>query len=197
MKQVYKNIADNLANLLSANKIIDINNQEAYSYGLELFFFKFTLYIIILIISLLTDSFLISLVFTASYMLLRQYTGGYHCKTSEACMLTSILIYTFMLLLYNFKLNNLTLFFFIIPISYLIIILKAPIENENNPLDADEIKKYRILSIIISTLLTVLSIITFIFDFKQFAFPISYTLTADAVLLLISPRRKKNEEDNS
>lgn len=195
---MYKNIADNLANLLSANKIIDINNQEAYSYGLELFLFKFTLYIIILIISLLTGSFIISLVFTASYMLLRQYTGGYHCKTSEACMLTSILIYTFMLLLYNLKLNNLTLFFFvIIPISYLIIILKAPIENENNPLDTDETKKYRILSIIISTLLTVLSIITFIFDFKQFAFPIAYTLTADAVLLLISPRRNKNEENNS
>ncbi len=193
---MYKNIADILATLLSANKIIDINNQEAYSYGLELFLFKFTLYIIILIISLLTDSFLISLVFTASYMLLRQYTGGYHCKTPEACMLTSILIYTFMLFLYN--LNTLILFFFvIITISYLIIILKAPIENENNPLDIYEIKKYRILSIIISTLLTVLSMLSFIFDFKEFAFPISYTLTADAVLLLISPRRKKNEENNS
>lgn len=195
---MYKNIADSLATLLSANKIIDINKQEAYSYGLELFLFKFTLYIIILIISLLTDSFLISLVFTASYMLLRQYTGGYHCKTPEACMLTSILIYTFMLFLYNLKLNTLSLLFFVInTVSYLIIILKAPIENENNPLDTVEIKKYRILSIITSTLLTVLSMLSFIFDFKEFAFPISYTLTADAVLLLISPRRKKNEEDNS
>lgn len=195
---MYKNVADSLATLLSANKIIDINKQEAYSYGLELFLFKFTLYIIILIISLLTDSFLISLVFTASYMLLRQYTGGYHCKTPEACMLTSILIYTFMLFLYNLKLNTLSLLFFVInTVSYLIIILKAPIENENNPLDTVEIKKYRILSIIISTLLTVLSILSFISDFKEFAFPISYTLTADAVLLLISPRRKKNEEDNS
>lgn len=195
---MYKNIADSLATLLSANKVIDINKQEAYSYGLELFLFKLTLYIIILTISLLTGSFLISLVFTASYMLLRQYTGGYHCKTPEACMLTSILIYTFMLFLYNLELNTPILFFFvIITISYLIIILKAPIENENNPLDIDEIKKYRIFSIIISTLLTALSILSFIFDFKEFAFPISYTLTADAVLLLITPRRKKNEENNS
>lgn len=195
---MYKNIADSLATLLSANKIIDIDKQEAYSYGLELFLFKFTLYIIILIISLLTDSFIISLVFTASYMLLRQYTGGYHCKTPEACMLTSILIYTVMLLLYNLKSDIHILFFFVvIAISYLVIVLKAPIESENNPLDIYEIRKYRIISIVISTLLTVLSVLSFIFDFKEFAFPISYTLTADAVLLLISPRRKKNEENNS
>lgn len=195
---MYKNLADSIATQLSANKIIDINNQEIYSYGLELFLFKFTLYAIILIISLLTDTFLISLIFTASYMLLRQYTGGYHCKTSEACMITSILIYTLMLLLCNLKFYSQGLLLMVlILISYLIILIKAPIENENNPLEKYELKKYRFLSLILSTVLTILSVLLFYFDFQVLSFSISYALTADAVLLLISPRRKRHEENNS
>lgn len=195
---MYKNLADRIATQLSANKIIDINNQEIYSYGLELLLFKFTLYAIILIISLLTDTFLISLIFTASYMLLRQYTGGYHCKTSEACMITSILIYTFMLLLYNLEFYSQGLLLMIlILISFLIILIKAPIENENNPLEKYELKKYRVLSLILSTVLTILSVLLFYFNFQVLSFSISYALTADAVLLLISPRRKRHEENNS
>lgn len=195
---MYKNLADRIATQLSANKIIDINNQEIYSYGLELFLFKFTLYAIILIISLLTDTFLISLIFTASYMLLRQYTGGYHCKTSETCMITSILIYTFMLLLYNLEFYSQGLLLMIlILISFLIILIKAPIENENNPLEKYELKKYRFLSLILSTVLTILSVLLFYFNFQVLSFSISYALTADAVLLLISTRRKRHEENNS
>lgn len=194
---MYKSIADSIATLLSANKIIDINNQEIYSYGLELFLFKFTLYAIILIISVLTNSFLISLIFTVSYMILRQYTGGYHCRSSEICMIVSIFIYMLMLLLYNIDVHSYSLILVFNILSCLIIILKAPIENENNPLTINEIKRYRILSIIISIILTFSSITLFLFDYKGFAFPISYALTADAVLLLISPRRKKNEENNS
>ncbi len=195
---MYKNLADSLATLLSANKIIDINEQEAYSYGLELFLFKFTLYAIILIISLLTNSFIISLIFTASYMLLRQYTGGYHCKSAEMCMIVSVLIYTLMLLLYNIEIYSYSFLLTTLnAASYLIVILKAPVESENNPLTENELKKYRILSVVISTVLIFLNIILFLFDFKDLFFSISYALTADAVLLLILPRRKKNEEDYS
>lgn len=195
---MYKNLADSIATLLSANKIIDINNQEIYSYGLELFLFKFTLYTIILIISLLTNSFLISLVFTASYMLLRQYTGGYHCKSSEACMVTSVLIYTLMLILYNAEFYSQNLLLINLDfLSYLTIIVKAPMENENKPLEKHEIKKYRVLSLIASTIMISFSVLLLLVNAHELLFSISYALTADAVLLLIPQRRKKNEEDNS
>ena len=195
---MYKNLADSIATLLSANKIIDINNQEIYSYGLELFLFKFTLYTIILIISLLTNSFLISLVFTASYMILRQYTGGYHCKSSEACMIISVLIYTLMLILYNAEFYSQNLLLINLDfLSYLTIIVKAPVENENKPLEKHEIKKYHILSLVTSTIMISFSVLLLLVNARELLFSISYALTADAVLLLIPQRRKKNEEDNS
>ena len=195
---MYKHLAESLATLLAANRIIDIERQECYSYGLELFLFKFTLYIIILIISLLTNTFLISLIFTVSYLLLRQYTGGYHCKTAEACMITSIFIYVLMLLLYNVGICNYSVYLLICNLlSYLVILIRAPIENENNPLKIREIKAYRIISIIVSSILLVTCVILHFFDLYNCIFPISFAMTADAVLLLITPRRKKNEKGNS
>lgn len=195
---MYKHLAESLATLLAANRIIDIERQECYSYGLELFLFKFTLYIIILIISLLTNTFFISLIFTVSYLLLRQYTGGYHCKTAEACMITSIFIYVLMLLLYNVGICNYSVYLLICNLlSYLVILIRAPIENENNPLEIREIKAYRIISIIVSSILIVLCVVLHLLSLNNYIFPISFAMTADAVLILITPRRKKNEKGNS
>ena len=195
---MYKHLAEGLATLLAANRIIDIDQQENYSYGLELFLFKFTLYIIILIISLLTNTFLISLIFTVSYLLLRQYTGGYHCKTAEACMITSIFIYALMLLLYNVGICNYSVYLLICNLlSYLVIFIRAPIENDNNPLEISEIKTYRTVSIIVSSVLLVLCAVLHFFCLYKYIYPISFAMTADAVLILMTPRRKKNEKGNS
>ena len=195
---MYKHLAESLATLLAANRTIDIDRQECYSYGLELFLFKFTLYIIILIISLITNTFLISLIFTVSYLLLRQYTGGYHCKTAEACMITSIFIYALMLLLYNVGICNYSVYLLICNLpSYLVILIRTPIENENNPLEISEIKAYRIISIIVSSILIVLCVVLHLLSLNNYIFPISFAMTADAVLILITPRRKKNEKGNS
>lgn len=195
---MYKHLAESLATLLAANKIIDIDQQENYSYGLELFLFKFTLYAIILIISLITNSVWISLIFTFSYMLLRQYTGGFHCKSAEACMVTSILIYLLMLILYHTGIYTYSLLLIALNlISYLVIFVFAPIENENNPLENSEIKTYRLLSIIISSVFIISGIVLHQLGLYNYIFPISFAMTADAVLILITPRRKKNEEGNS
>lgn len=194
---MYKRLAESVATLLAANRIIDIDQQECYSYGLELFLFKSTLYIIILIISLLTNTFLISLIFTVSYLLLRQYTGGYHCKTAEACMITSVFIYVLMLLLYNTEICTYSLLLIALDIiSYLVILINAPIENENNPLEISEMKSYRTVSIIVSSVLLVLCAVLHFFGLYNYIFPISFAMTADAVLI-ITPRRKKNEKGNS
>ena len=195
---MYKHLAESLATLLAANKIIDIDQQENYSYGLELFLFKFTLYAIILIISLITNSVWISLIFTFSYMLLRQHTGGFHCKSAEACMVTSILIYLLMLILYHTGIYTYSLLLIALNlISYLVIFVFAPIENENNPLENSEIKTYRLLSIIISSVFIISGIVLHQLGLYNYIFPISFAMTADAVLILITPRRKKNEEGNS
>ena len=195
---MYKHLAEGLATLLAANKIIDVDEQENYSYGLELFLFKSTLYIIIFIISLLTNSFWISLIFTFSYMLLRQYTGGFHCKSAEVCMITSILIYMLMLLLYNTGVYSYSVWMPVLDfLSYLVIFLNAPIENENNPLEISEIKAYRTVSIIVSSVLLVLCAVLHFFGLYNYIYPISFAMTADAVLILITPRRKKNEKGDS
>ncbi len=195
---MFKHWSESLATMLAANKIINIENHDAYSYGLELFLIKATLYIIILAIALLTDSLLISLIFTISYMTLRQYTGGYHCKTAEICTVVSIFIYLLMLILSKIEIFSTDIpFLFISALSYIIILIKAPIESANNPLEIKEKKTYRMISIIISTVLFVLIISFNFINLSELSFPVSYALTADAVLIIISLRRKENEKNNS
>lgn len=94
---MFKTLADESAHLLISHKIIDEENREAYTYGLELFFEKAFLYALISIIAILTNTLLFSIVFIVTYKALRQYTGGFHCKTAEMCLVISILIYLLVL----------------------------------------------------------------------------------------------------
>lgn len=100
---MFKILADESALLLISHKIIDEENRDAYTYGLELFFEKAFLYAIIFIIAIFTKTILFSIAFIVTYKALRQYTGGFHCKTAEMCLVISILIYLIALLIFLFK----------------------------------------------------------------------------------------------
>lgn len=78
-----RNISRELSTLLAAKKIISIENVDAYAYGLELFLFKSVFYLLVFILSLLSGTLLISALFVIIYLGLRQYSGGYHCKTYQ------------------------------------------------------------------------------------------------------------------
>lgn len=136
---MFKTLADESAHLLISHKIIDEENREAYTYGLELFFEKAFLYALISIIAILTNTLLFSIVFIVTYKALRQYTGGFHCKTAEMCLVISILIYLLALVIF---LVNYHTFEFILAISTIVssivILVFSPIESKNRPLDVDE-----------------------------------------------------------
>lgn len=108
---MFKQWAKDISLMLIANNIITFENREAYSYGIELFLFKTSLYIIVGVIALITHTLIPSIIFVVSYTLLRQYNGGYHCKTAEMCMIVSILMYLIFLLLYKLDYGNTRKFF--------------------------------------------------------------------------------------
>lgn len=101
-----RNISRELSTLLAAKKIISIENVDAYAYGLELFLFKSVFYLLVFILSLLSGTLLISALFVIIYLGLRQYSGGYHCKTSGMCMSVSLLIYLILVGIYLFRVEE-------------------------------------------------------------------------------------------
>ena len=196
---MFKHIAEELSIALLRNNIIDMEKRECYIYGLESAIPKIFLYTFILITALLTNSLLISAVFIFCYISLRQYTGGYHCKTAEMCLLLSFLIYLFVLLIYRFQWGFTNVFIMILSLfSVVVILLMSPIESSNKPLESMEKKKYRILSIVFSLLFLMVAFVFYILEFRGLQYVVSCSLVADAILMLISvERRKKHEESVS
>lgn len=192
---MFKQWAKDISLMLIANKIITFENREAYSYGIELFLFKTSLYIIIAVIALITHTLIPSAIFVVSYMLLRQYNGGYHCKTAEMCMVVSIFMYLIFLLLYNLDYGYERMFFLVASVvSILPIFIFSPVENINNPLTSKEKRKYHIISVVIAAALIAITILGYVHNIKNLFYAASYALTADAVLIILGLRRNTNEE---
>ena len=71
-------------------------------------------------------------------------------------------------------------------VSFIVILIFSPIVSVNNPLTIDEKKKYRLLSILISFVYVMIVVISMKCSVTELMFPVSWSLTADAVLILMS-----------
>lgn len=194
---MFKNLADDAALLLITHNIVAEEKREAYKYGLELFFENVLFYGIILIIAILTKTLLFSVVFTFLYKMLRQYTGGFHCSTAELCLVVSVLIYLVAILLYLFDIDSIEIALAICALlSIIVIFVFSPRESQNRPLECEEKKKYRTLSVIIAAITAIIAAVSYKLDVPFLFYSTSFSLTADAVLIILSLGRCKNEEDS-
>lgn len=194
-----KSIAEEITVALAANDIIKMDEMEAYNYGLELLIPKVILYAAILIVSLITNTFLISLSFVVMLMALRRYAGGFHCKTAETCLLFSFLIYLLALFGYDFV-------HYIPQIAYalssvfsaIIVLIFAPVEDVNRPLEGNEKVQYRLKAMVSLVIILLAELASVVFQLKTLSYVSACSLTANAVLILLSQlRRWKYEVANS
>lgn len=187
-------LAELYATKMVAEKIIDMDDKECYVYGLELLLSKIIVLSIILVIALITGTIIESVIFTFFYLFIRQYSGGYHCKTAEICMMVSVFIY--LLFLTIIRLNVLINSFMIAisVISYFIILLYSPLADANKEIDDKEKKKYRIISFIIASVMMIMIVICFFTNTRGVFISVSCSLIADAILLLLAILKKGRKE---
>lgn len=193
-----KSIAEEITVALAANDIIKMDEMEAYDYGLELLIPKVILYVAILIVSLITNTFLISLAFVIMFMALRRYTGGFHCKTAEICLLFSFLIYLLALLGYNFVHYIPRIAYGFSSVFSAIIVLKfAPVDDVNRPLEENEKVQYRLKAMVSLVIILMAELLSVVLQLKTLSYVSMCSLTANAVLILLSQlRRCKYEVEN-
>ncbi len=195
---MFKNLADDAAVMLITHNIVAEEKREAYTYGFELLFESLFFFGITFIIALLTKTLIFSTLFIFSYKMLRQYTGGFHCKTAEMCLAVSIIIYLVILLLYMMNVDLIEFSLAIgVFISTIIIFIFSPRESKNRPLESGEKKKYRVMSIIIAAIIALVAAISYRLNISFLFYSSSCSLTADAVLIILSLRRCKDERENA
>lgn len=182
---------------LVLNKIISPNDTKAYAYGLELLILKLILYLFVLILAVLTTTVIVSMLFVVMYMSLRKYTGGFHCKTAEKCLCISMLIHIIMITVYYLSISTTDFILLVLSaLSSVVIAIFSPVENKNRPLENGEKHKYKVKSILIMVVIFVLMAVSMLMHISQLFYSSVCSLTSDAVLIILSLRRKNNEKGN-
>ena len=144
---MFRNLAEDITFLLIKNKIVEIEKREIYIYGLEVILLNGGLLITFLIISLLCGEMVNFLAYLIFFLPMRLFSGGYHAETSERCFIlstitfgASIAVSKLIPLLYISNMGKI-----IGAVSVIVILVLAPLINENNPLNQTQRRRNRII----------------------------------------------------
>lgn len=135
-------IKNGLIEELIKNKIIDKEEQQIYQFGLECIVIKMTNCLALLAITLIMNRLSELIYISLAFVPLRRSAGGYHAKTCQGCFVFSCgaLIITFITCS---LLNNEIIWFALVLAANIIILLLAPLDNENKKMNMQERKIFR------------------------------------------------------
>ena len=188
-------MAQKLSKQMIDKNIVENEDEECYVYGLELLLSKMIVLSVIGIIAIITNLVIPSAIFTFLYLLLRQYTGGFHCKTAERCIALSVIIYIIFAAIYksNFTYSDIIMLIMSV-ISYITVWIFSPLADANKEIDDNEKIKYRKISIFIGSIMFVVTILSFITNMNSIFVSVSFSLISDAILLIIAIMKKRRNE---
>lgn len=182
---------EKLAYKLSAKLAYQLNydaDQKAIlSYGLIGILQMATIFIIISIIGVTFNFWYESLLIYIGVGFLRKSTGGAHSKTMIGCIIMSVMSITLLSATSRYLIVvrldvwiDIAISFFIFTYSILIFYLRVPVDNPNKPIvKPDKIKRLRKQSFIklgILFLITLIFIVTSVFNNRFYSFAISIRL---------------------
>ncbi len=135
---MFYKLSERIVDGFEKQRVILSEDKEIYRYGvqqgLNLAFNFLTTLVIGAVCGMLWESVL----FMAAYMPLRSFAGGYHAKTHLRCYLYSIVMITAVLLVIRFLPLGRFICSCLMFVGSIVILLIAPIEDKNKPLDEVE-----------------------------------------------------------
>lgn len=193
----------NSLSTLIANKFFNDNDKypkEIYIYGIELLISSFISTSVILLIGVLTKTFFESVVFLISFSAIRVYTGGYHSMTYLRCNIISassyVAIVIFFYLFRDFITNPIVLLSSYL-LTMVIALIFAPVKHENKELDKVDIKKYKLLSLLmISVVFAVCSVGYYVFGIKPMLVVFPTYLSIDIAMIVSIVKNYINSRRN-
>lgn len=180
---MHKISAHSITQSLIDNGVISNESRELYEFGINQMIVSIVNLIITLVIGLCFHMVWQLFVFMLTYIPLRKFCGGIHAQTQLRCYIASIvMLCTVCILLKYVNFSTIMLI-----ISYLIsasaIVILSPVEDLNKPLDNDEHKVYKKISIIV---LIVESLIAWIvYSLKLVVLSQSILLVFDCIFVML------------
>lgn len=157
-------LAKGTAHFFSEKNIVKQEDEEIYAYGMELLYSSIFNILLAVLIAVVTNTFLPTTVFIVTFIILRQYIGGYHAKTHFGCMtIFVVVLIIFSILAKHTPINfEIPVSVVIDVISIILVILFAPVEHPNKPLSDNDKMRLRkkgifcifVISVIITAMIT-------------------------------------------
>lgn len=124
---------------LLQNKIVEQEKCDVYEYGFEVIISTIIGFILIFTSGILLNELLSSMIFYAMFIIVRQYTGGYHANSHLKCKLTMLCLCLLVLFSVKYCISILTFPVHLIFLMFYcaVVILFAPIEHKNAPMTDD------------------------------------------------------------
>lgn len=183
--------ADIIAQRLKDSNTIDDEHYEICRYGLQQGFIIILNIVSTVAVGVVFGMLWQAVFFTAIYIPLRSYAGGYHANTALRCYIYSILLMIAVLL----AIRHITITGFIciiiLVLSFSVIAMVAPVEDLNKPLDKMEKAVYKKRTIIISTFEGLLLIISLTLNLMQITYCIVWAFILMATILLIGKSKNR------
>jgi accessory gene regulator B len=166
------------------------NNIPIYRYGTELLVSSVIGFFLIIIIGVISKTFINSLLFLTLFVVLRHRTGGYHSENHLKCNLLLIVTYLGYLFVDRI-LIDISILDVIGIISLIIIVVYSPLESINKRIKNKNEQKIK--ATILSITYLVLTILLNSYSPKFMLLPV-YVLTTVALYLLIGRGQKSYDK---
>lgn len=173
------------------------SDREYYQYGIEITVSSLLNIILILSIGIIARSFFESIIFLLCFVLIRQFTGGYHADTYFKCNLTFCCSFMAVLILYYTTAQYLSTYISIL-ITFVcvsVFLVKCPIEHINKPIPNNRKVVHKILAALLGAVYGAIGTALTAFSNRYGALVI-YTLSLVTVLVIaaiLKEGRNKNE----
>ena len=154
-----ENLSRHITLLLIKSGILKDDDIELYIYAIQYLFLIINPTIIFTIYCIATDNTLIGLIEVLVFLLIRKYSGGYHCQSSTACLIFSVIVLIMMAWLSSVLKPSLFLFIALI-IADIQLVIKGPIISINHSVSDSEKEYYHKCLATILLLLNILIVIT-------------------------------------
>lgn len=177
-------MSEKIINIFIDKGLILKEEKELFICALEQIFAYILNLFSIILIGVVFNMLFEAILFTLTYIPIRIYAGGYHAKTQLRCYIFSVFMLISVLFILKVSINVLAISILAIIGSFIILLL-APVEDKNKPLDDIEIKVYRNRTIRNLIIILLSLIIGLLFNKLVVSFCISISLICNAMMLIL------------
>ena len=127
--------------LVRQNAIVE-DDSELYEYAIQSFAYSVTPIILLFAIGMVVGQTKSAIMLSIPLCLIRRYSGGYHAPYGWLCIIISVGVLSFCVLIQAYMQCNIWLLLFMLLAIFGLCIL-SPIDSLNRPLDQSEKKRYK------------------------------------------------------